>query len=663
VSLNISFRIEAIDAFSKNMSKVESAVSEFSDVLSASGKALAGFGAASTAVSSAVLGTGLNYLAGAEKAEVGLNTLTGSAEKTKAIMADLQDFATKTPFDFPGMLDGQRRLMGMGMSADEATGMLKATADAVAAVGGGSAELDGVVTALGQIEAKGKISAEEMNQLAERGIPAWKILGEEMGKTPAELMKIASEGKLLAKDALPALQKGFEETFGGAAAEQASSFSGRLSNLKENFDIMAGALAQPIFEPLSNAMGALNEKMQVFADWFKTLPSGVQTLVTSLMIILPVLTLLGGGFLMLLGFLPQIKLFFAATAASVGLTSTALLSVVGVVVAVVAALALIGVGLVMAYNKFDWFKNAVDATWAWIKNAWNVALTFIKGLVSTIMSEVSALFGDQLAKIKAFWTDNGELIMKFVNSFMSTVMNDIQAGMQFIRGVFQVIWPIISGLVKIAWGIIKTAVNNGVDIVLGLVEAGMKLLEGDWSGAWEAIEQIGKDIWSNIEDFFRNVDLFSIGSDIIQGLLDGLGSMAGAITRKVKSLASLVPDGLKDFLGIHSPSRLIRDQVGKFIPLGLAEGITNSLGSVRKAVGNMSVTAVPEVPEASAYSNQPVRSQGSGSGGTTFNQPVNVYLTYNGSGSNDDAVGLVDMIDYELAKRMRNAARISGIKI
>src|SRR5690606_37357097 len=114
----------------------ESQLSGISKLTSGVGKAMLGLGAASGVASAAALGTGLSYLAGMEKAQIGLETLTGSAEETEKVMSDLQDFAVKTPFEFDGMVQGTRRLIGMGMASDEATEMLYATADAVAAAGG-----------------------------------------------------------------------------------------------------------------------------------------------------------------------------------------------------------------------------------------------------------------------------------------------------------------------------------------------------------------------------------------------------------------------------------------------------------------------------------------------------------------------------------------------
>lgn len=133
------------------------------DQIKNAGSTVTRVGGLMAAASGAALGFGLSYNASMEQTTKGLNSLTHNADQTRAIMADLQDFAMNTPFDFKGMVSGQRRLMGMGMAADQATALLKSTADAVAATGGNADDLDGVVLALGQIQAQGKISGEEIN--------------------------------------------------------------------------------------------------------------------------------------------------------------------------------------------------------------------------------------------------------------------------------------------------------------------------------------------------------------------------------------------------------------------------------------------------------------------------------------------------------------------
>lgn len=528
------------------------------------GKGLAVTGAAAAAASGAVLGIGLNYLASAEKTKVGLETLTGSAAETKTIMKDLQKFALKTPFEFEGLVAGTRRLIGMGMASEQATSMIKATSDAVAAAGGGAEELDGVVTALGQIAAKGKVSSEEVNQAAERGIPLWRILSEQMGKTPAELMKMAEEGKLLAKDALPAIQKGFENSFGGASAEQANTFSGRLANLKEQATLLASTVAKPLFEPLSSAMGKAVAMAQTFSTWFQKLPTGVQTFATAAMILVPILAILGGGLLMVIGALPSIAMGFAALPGILSAFTAAITTTVAPIMLAIAAIVAIGAALVLAYQKVDWFRNMV-----------NTAFAFIKNIISSVMNAVGSFISSKLEEIRKFWDANGKTIMAAIKNVMSFISTQIRTSMEFIKGIFQAVFPIIQGVVQVAWSVIKLAFSNAIDLILGVIKFFSKVFTGDWKGAFNTVKETATKIMKNIVSTFKGIDLLKIGKDIIQGLINGISSMAGAIGRKVKEIADIIPNGVKKLLDINSPIKKKSDKRTKLKAKKLAQLLTS----------------------------------------------------------------------------------------
>ncbi|MEX5522003.1 phage tail protein, partial [Bacillus cereus] len=88
-------------------------------------------------------------------------------------------------------------------------------------------------------------------------------------------------------------------------------------------------------------------------------------------------------------------------------------------------------------------------------------------------------------------------------------------------------------------------------------------------------------------DTLRKIDLFKIGKDIISGLIDGLGSMAGKVLSKVKSIGNDILDGFTSFFDIHSPSRKMRDQVGKQVGAGLAVGMEQSISTVLAAAKNL----------------------------------------------------------------------------
>ena len=95
-----------------------------------------------------------------------------------------------------------------------------------------------------------------------------------------------------------------------------------------------------------------------------------------------------------------------------------------------------------------------------------------------------------------------------------------------------------------------------------------------------------KSIWDKVIGFFKGIDLKQIGKNIIQGLINGIGSMANAVWRKVGDIADGVKKKITGLLNIHSPSRWMRDHVGKMIPAGVAVGIDKAGGLVEKLLRN-----------------------------------------------------------------------------
>ena len=78
-----------------------------------------------------------------------------------------------------------------------------------------------------------------------------------------------------------------------------------------------------------------------------------------------------------------------------------------------------------------------------------------------------------------------------------------------------------------------------------------------------------------------------VGKNLVEGIWNGISDMAGWIGEKIKGFGSGVLDGLKNFFGIASPSKLFRDQIGKNLVLGLVDGITDNEGLVTDAMNEL----------------------------------------------------------------------------
>ncbi|HHY72705.1 MAG TPA: phage tail tape measure protein [Bacillus bacterium] len=265
----------------------------------------------------------------------------------------------------------------------------------------------------------------------------------------------------------------------------------------------------------------------------------------------------------------------------------------------VAAIVAIVAALVLAYNKVEWFRNVVDTAWNQIKSFTEAAFKAISDTISKIVKDVVDFVKSLLDKFKDFWKENGDFILQIVKKYTDDTLSTIKMVMGLIKGVFEIVWPIISNVVKVAWEYIKLIVKNTIDIVLGIIQTGMKLMQGDWKGAWESIKNTAQNIWRNVEQFFKNINLVQIGKDIIQGLINGIGSMASAVWDKAKSIADGVTKTIKGALKIASPSKVMF-QLGKWTGEGLDDGLGSMINAISGTANDMAMAAIPNIAPVNA---------------------------------------------------------------
>lgn len=169
----------------------------------------------------------LDTAASFERLQIQLDTLTKG--EGAAWFKALNDWALKMPVNTQQAITMFARLRAMGLkpSIQDMTTLV----DTTSALGGGVDVMNGIALALGQIHTKGKVSAEELRQLAERGIPAYEILQQKFHLTAQELANIGNSA-LDADEAVTALIEGMQQRFGGASARMQTAWSGMIEALK-----------------------------------------------------------------------------------------------------------------------------------------------------------------------------------------------------------------------------------------------------------------------------------------------------------------------------------------------------------------------------------------------------------------------------------------------
>lgn len=223
------------------------------------GVAAAGIGAFAT--------MGIKAFSSAEQAEISFTTMLGSAKKAQAFLAQLEDFAAKTPFEMQGLTQSAQGLLAFGFAAKDVLPMMTAIGDASAALGAGDDGMDRMVRAMGQIQAKGKASAEDLMQLAELGVPVWDMLAKKLGTDVPTAMKKVSKGQVDAKTTIDALLTGMNARFGGLMAKQATSVGGLWSTLQDNVRIASKRAIEPFGDDIKRVMTEAVAYLDKVGDW------------------------------------------------------------------------------------------------------------------------------------------------------------------------------------------------------------------------------------------------------------------------------------------------------------------------------------------------------------------------------------------------------------
>lgn len=182
--------------------------------------------------------------------EVALSVMLKDAGKAKQMMQDIEKFALATPFNTDDLLESTKMLTAFGFAADNVIPMMDAIGNAVGMMGGGQAQMNGIVLALGQIQAKGKLAGQELMQLTNQNISARKYLSEHFKKSSAEIDQMMSKGAISAKEAIAAIIEGMQRDFQGGMEKMEDTIPGKLSKIEESWTNLMRTMGDTLDESL-----------------------------------------------------------------------------------------------------------------------------------------------------------------------------------------------------------------------------------------------------------------------------------------------------------------------------------------------------------------------------------------------------------------------------
>lgn len=357
------------------------------------------------------------------------------------------------------------------------------------------------------------------------------------------------------------------------------------------------------------------------------------------------------------------------------LNAAQLASPIGLVLGLVAGLV---AAIVVLWNTNDGFRDAVMSAWKGIQDFVGNAIQAIQGFfanLGTTLSQLPQMFADWLNNVivtVAEWVSNmaaqaasagsqfvdnainfvqnlpyniGYLLGTVISTVISWVAdmanNAASAGSQFVANAINFIQNLPANVASFLSSVISNVVGWVSSMASNASRAGSQFLSnainfvsqlpgriasflgnvisslGSWAGQMASRGAEGAaNMFNAVVNGLASLPgrVLSIGSDIVRGIWDGISGAAGWLGDKVRNFASGILDGMKNALGIHSPSRLFRDQVGKDIARGIGVGFTDEMGSVvgqmQDAMPDPSAFAIDGTMTSAAY-----QSAGSGFGG------------------------------------------------
>ncbi len=210
----------------------------------------------------------------------------------------------------------------------------------------------------------------------------------------------------------------------------------------------------------------------------------------------------------------------------------------------------------------------------------NAITANLPALVSAGVSIISTLAGSLGAQLPQLIPCAVRMIMTLVSSLAGNLPKLIQSGLKLMKGLASGIAnsiPIVAAKAPVIIGkLASTIITNLPKILTAGVQIITKLAVGLVRGIPALIGKIPSMI-SQIKNAFTSVNWGSVGMNIIKGIASGLANAGGVIVKAAKSAAKSALDAAKSALGIHSPSRVFRDQVGKMMALGMGIGFEKNI--------------------------------------------------------------------------------------
>jgi tape measure domain-containing protein len=530
---------------------------------------------------------GMKYNSSIEQTTIAMGTMLGSTDKATKLINDVAKMAASTPFEFPELADATKRLVAYGVAAQDAVPLMTRLGDVSSALGVPIGELADIY---GKMKVSGKITMEDVNEMAGRGIPIYDALAKVLGVGKDQVRGLVESGKVGFPDVEKAMKSMTDKgsMFGGMMDKQSRSFSGLWSTVKDGIVAAFGKALMPAFEWLvKTGMPAVVEAMPKIQAAIGTAFSaagkavGVLVDVSGFLVrhgdtVKTIVLAIAAGFVAYQAIMLTLRAAAAAYTAVQWLLNAAMTAnPVGLIVVGIAALV---AGFVVLWTKCSWFRDFWIAVWGVVKAEFALVWPVVKAIIGFIVDGLQAAWTAISTAVSAFWDWAGPYITQAVqvwwtviSTVVGTIIDVISTAWDWIKPKITAFWdwasPYIQTAIGLWWQNIKTTFDVIVEVfraawqvISGIVSAGVTAVKtaidviGDVvavvRGVWNRIKSGAETVWDAIVGVVRD----AIGG--VKKVVDTVGDVVAVVRgvwNRIKSGAETVWDAI---VGV------VRDAIG-----------------------------------------------------------------------------------------------------
>jgi tape measure domain-containing protein len=504
-----------------------------------------------------------------EQTRVAFSNILGPGKATNDMLAQLQTFAAKTPFEFPELAHDAQLLLSMGFAGSSIIPTMTAVGDAVAGVGAGSAGIETVVRVLGQMSAAGRVNAGDMMQLTSLGIPAWKILADAMGITVGQARALSERGLIPANTAVNQLVSGMEKMYGGQMVGQASTMNGLVSTLHDNFNMALMALVGPVFNMARGGLQQLvaltsspsftqfatvvgqgiGSALQTVAQMIVPVAAGIGSFVSWLqqgsapaLAVRAALIGLGAAVLTFAIGTAGIVAGFTAWATAAWAAALATIAATWPILAVAAAVGLLVAAFLYFYQTSVPFREAVNSIVAAFQQFWAILSAnflpamqqiggFLAGVFVPVWRQLVVVWQTQLmplfaqlapafAQLQPLLQAIGFIIGAVVVVALALLVGALAGVVKGLAGFITGLATVVAGVVQVFTGVVQV-IGGVVAFIDDLLHGRFGKLAADLGAIWQGIVNIFVGAWTTIAGIFQTAwgTIAGIVTGFVQGVI------------------------------------------------------------------------------------------------------------------------------------------------